>query len=254
MRPPFLAAAILIAANAPAADGVFLGTARDLKTGEVLYLESHAIANGGTPRETRVVTYTCPDGTPFARKHLAYDASRLAPSFRLEDARSGVVEGLASGASGLEVFARADARAPLRKARVDGEGLVADAGFDEFVRANWAALERGEAVVAPFLVPSRLDSLAFKVRKTGESRIAGEVVSDLRLSLAGMLAWFVPDIDVSYRKRDRQLMSYRGTTNIRDATGKMIAAHIDFPPAARKAGPTDLSALGAVPLASTCAR
>jgi hypothetical protein len=252
MRTLILAAVCLLTANLAAADGVFVGTARDLKSGEILYRESHAISNAGTPRETRVVTYACPDGAPFARKHLAYDASRLAPTFRLEDARSGVVEGIARDARGIEVFARADAKAPLRTARVDGEGLVADAGFDEFVRANWNALERGEPVLAPFLVPSRLDSLAFKVRKTGESRIDGEVVSDIRLSLAGMLGWLVPDLDVSYRKRDRRLMRFRGTTNLRDAGGKMIEARIDFPAADWREGAVDPATLGATPLVSAC--
>jgi hypothetical protein len=252
MRTLTFAAALLFATTAVSADGVFIGHARDLKSGRLLYTESHAISNAGTPRETRVVTYACPDGAPFARKQLAYEASRLAPTFRLEDARSGVIEGIARDARGLEVFARADAKSPLHTARVDGQGLVADAGFDEFVRASWDALERGEPVVAPFLVPSRLDSLAFKVRKTGESRIDGEVVSDIRLSLAGVLGWLVPDLDVSYRKRDRRLMRFRGTTNLRDAGGKMIEARIDFPAADWREGAVDPATLGATPLVSAC--
>jgi hypothetical protein len=253
MRTQFLAATLLIAAHASAADGGFTGVARHLETGEILYLESHAIADAGTPRETRIVTYACPDGAPFARKRLTYGAARIAPSFRLDDARSGVIEGLSRDASGLEVFSRAGPDAALRTARVTRGELIADAGFDEFVRTRWEALERGGAIDAPFLVPSRLETMAFRIRKVGESQIEGEVVSDIRLSLAGMLGWLVPDIDVSYRKSDRRLMRYRGTTNLRDAAGKMIEARIDFPASHEIDGVANLDASRDLPLVTSCA-
>jgi hypothetical protein len=130
--------------------------------------------------------------------------------------------------------------------------LVADAGFDEFVRARWDSLERGVAVELPFLVPSRLDSVNFKVRKVSEAIIEGEVASVFRLSVAGPLGWFLSDIDVSYRKRDRLLMRYRGITNIRDTSGEMLEAQIDFPSADRSDAAVDLAALRALPLASRC--
>jgi hypothetical protein len=251
MRTLLLATALLVAGNA-FADGTFTGTARDPKTNAVLYIEHHAIANRGGPGEARVVTYTCPDGSPFARKRLDYDGARIAPSFRMEDARSGYLEGLTRKPGGLEVFTRDNATAKSRTAKVDGAGLIADAGFDEFVRARWADLERGVAAEAPFLVPSRLESMAFKVRKMGNAKIGEDAVSNIRLSLAGPLGWFVPDIDVSYRQRDQRLMSYRGTTNMRDANGKMIVAQIDFPAEAWREGAVDLDALGRVPLVSAC--
>ena len=110
--------------------------------------------------------YRCkPDGPPFARKELSYPATRTAPSFDFEDARSGYAEGL-SRAAGLTAFARAGSGAVRRSATLDaGELLVADAGFDEFVRIHWAALARGDALSAPFLVPSLLESVEFRVRK-----------------------------------------------------------------------------------------
>jgi hypothetical protein len=251
MRAPILAAC-LFAADAWATGAVFTGYARDLKTNSPLYVEVHSVAEPGTTRETRVVMYRCADGSPFARKELAYDADRTAPAFRFEDSRSGYSEGLVRRADRLEVFERSGARAARRTARVDREGLVADAGFDEFVRLRWDALERGEALDAPFLVPSRLDRMAFRVRKIGEIRIGEETASVIRLSLAGLLRLLVPDIEVTYRQRDRVLVRYRGLTNLRDAAGRMLEAQIDFPDDGRYEVAVDLAALRAQPLVTRC--
>jgi hypothetical protein len=248
------AAFCLFAGLAGARDASFTGYARSLDGRTLLYVEAHAVSDGGEANETRVVLYRCSaSSAPFARKELDYASDRIAPAFTFEDARSGFAEGLKRGARGLEVFERAGANAKLRTEMLSRAGaLVADAGFDEFVRTRWESLERGASVEVPFLVPSRLDSVNFKVRKVSEATIEGEAANVFRLSVAGPLGWFLSDIDVSYRKRDRQLMRYRGITNIRDASGEMLEAQIDFPSKDRSDAAIDLAALRALPLTSSC--
>lgn len=249
-----LCASCLFASTVSAADRSFTGYARSLDGHALLYVESHAISASGTAGETRVVLYRCAAGAaPFARKDLDYAANRIAPAFAFEDARSGFAEGLQRTTRGLEVFERAGADARLGTEVLPRAGaLVADAGFDEFVLARWDSLEQGASAEVPFLVPSRLDSVDFKVRKVADTVIEGEAANVFRLSVAGPLGWFVPDIDVSYRKRDRRLVRYRGITNIRDAAGSMLAAQIDFPDADRNDAAVDLPALRALPLVSRC--
>jgi hypothetical protein len=248
------AAFCLTAGLADARDATFTGYARSLDGQDLLYVETHAVSGGGGADETRVVLYRCSAGAaPFARKDLDYASDRIAPAFAFEDARSGFSEGLKRDARGLQVFERAGAKAKLRTETLSRAGtLVADAGFDEFVRTRWESLERGAAAEVPFLVPSRLSSVNFKVRKVSEAVIEGEPANVFRLSVAGPLGWFLSDIDVSYRKRDRQLMRYRGITNIRDASGEMLEAQIDFPAAERSDKAVDLAALRALPLTSRC--
>jgi hypothetical protein len=250
----FTAAFVLAAPLASAADATFTGFARSLDTGTLLYVESHAVTGSGTTSETRVVLYRCGlTSAPFARKQLQYGAQRSAPAFEFEDARSGYAEGLKRDARGLEVFERAGAKADMRTEMLPAAStLVADAGFDEFVRAKWDMLEGGNAVEVPFLVPSRLDSVKFRVRKVGETQIEGAAANVFRLSVAGPLGWFLSDIDISYRKSDRRLMRYRGITNIRDQAGDMIAAQIDFPDADRSDVVVDLAPLRALALVSRC--
>jgi len=245
----------LYAGLAGASDTSFTGYARSLDGRNLLYVESHAISGGGDADETRVVLYRCSAGSaPFARKELDYAAERIAPAFAFEDARSGFAEGLRRNGGGVEVFARAGPSAQTRREVLPRiASMVADAGFDEFVRTRWEDLEKGDSIEVPFLVPSRLDSVNFKVRKVADATIGGDIASVFRLSVAGPLGWFLSDIDVSYRKRDRRLVRYRGITNVRNVSGSMLEAQIDFPDADRSDAAVDLAALRALPLVSSCA-
>jgi hypothetical protein len=152
------------------------------------------------------------------------------------------------------VFQRASASAPVRRAKVPTNvAIVSDAGFDEFVRKHWAELEAGRTVRFAFLVPSRLDFLTFKVRKHNEESIEGAPSSVIRLNLSGVLGWFLPYIEVSYRKSDRVLMRYKGLTNVRGSDGNNLIAQIDFPARERQSVPAvDLAAQKAVKLVSRC--
>lgn len=252
MRHPFPLLSLLLVAATAHAD-TFEGAARDPASGRALYTESHYVFDAGTPTESRIVLYRCPrDGRPFARKELRYDATRTAPSFDMQDARSGFAEGLERASGATKVYARAGAGAERRSAAVDEPALVADAGFDEFVRTHWDELQRGDSLRAPFLVPSLLESVDFRVRKASASGAGADRVSVIRLAVAGPLGWFLSDIDVSYRDVDRRLVSYTGVTNIRDARGKMLNAIIDFPDSARRDSAPAAAELRALPLTGAC--
>jgi hypothetical protein len=241
---------LLFAIPASAADYTFTGYARDLKTGALLYVESHAVSGGGSPGEQRVVLYRRDEtAAPFARKNLRYGPDRARPEFDFTCARSNSAEALSREGGLLRVTSRPPGGAdPRSRLLTEAEVRVVDAGFDEFVRANWSALERGDAVTAPFLVPSRLTVYGFRLRKVGEARIDGFDASVIRLSLSGALGWLLSDIDVTYRKQDQRLLRYRGLTNVRDSAGDLLEAQIDFPESGRGEGSVDLEKLRALPL------
>lgn len=237
-----------------ASDLQFLGLARD-REGKPLYVEAHAVRNAGAVGETRIVMYRCAAGGPaFARKELTYGKLREEPEFTFTDARTGYVEGLRQTAQGPRVFQQENARSPRREAPVPANvAIVADAGFDEFVRQHWDELEAGKTVRFAFLVPSRLDYLSFKVKKHHETKIEGATASVIRLNLSGVLGWFLPYIEVSYRKSDRLLLRYDGLSNIRDEAGRNHIAIIEFPLRERRTVPAvDLVKLRAEPLVSRC--
>ena len=237
----FTCAAALVAAMAcaPAARaGLSLeeGIARDTGGDGLLYVEQHLVRReGGRPLE-RLVVYRCADGTPFARKQVDYRQSVLAPAFSLEDARMGYREGLRRTRGPGEVFVREETGAAERAAALDPMTGVADAGFDEFVRQHWDALMAGESVPLHFAVPSRLESLGFRIRRVGDAVVAGEPAVVLRLGLGGWRGWIAQRIDVAYGRDSRRLLRFEGLGNLRDDRGeRQLEARIDFPRPGRPA-------------------
>ena len=224
-----LAFALVMPAVAGASLEFQEGIARNPDSNTVLYRERHWLrSDDGRPIE-RLVLYLCPNGQVFGRKRVDYQRSATAPAFRFDDARVGYVEGLRNGPEPV-LFYRASADAPERSAALPSNQLVADAGFDEFIRRHWSTLAAGAAVPLDFALPARLQSFGFSLRRIGTGRVAGEPAWIFRLRLAGILGWIAPHIDVSYGQQSRRLLSFEGLSNIRDDRGdKQTIARIDFP-------------------------
>lgn len=220
--------------------------------GGLLYLEHHLVRRAqGRPLE-RLVLYRCADGTAFARKRVDYRESVLAPAFALEDARSDYREGLRRPGGPHELFVREGAGETERSARVEAADLVADAGFDEFLRTHWDRLMAGDAVPLAFAVPSRLESMDFTVRRLrGGAQVAGEDAVVFRLALGGWRGWLAPHIDVAYGRESRRLLRFEGLSNLRSDDGRrQLAARIDFPRPARAADEAQWQAFAREPLSA----
>lgn len=232
-RGALFALALLVPALAAAmAEGrVYHGDAFDPRSGNLLYRESHYLFEDDYGRG-RLVLYRCPDGAPFARKHVFYGEQPQAPAFSLRDARVGYREGLRRGELGPEAYVQTGRNEEEKRALIDAvPDMVADAGFDEFVRRYWDVLQRGETLRFPFLVPSRLQVMDFRVRKSGSIGEGEDRQSLFRLQLGAWWAFVLPHIDVVYRDHDQRLMRFEGLTNIRSADGKNLSARIEFNPA-----------------------
>lgn len=235
-----------------AALGFQEASARDPDTGELLYTEDHLLRHQDRQLRQRLVVYRCADGTAFARKRVDYAASALAPAFHFEDVRLGYREGLRRGADQTQVWVQAAAGDEERSATLEaGAGLVADAGFDEFIRQQWRPLLAGDAVPLQFAVPSRLDSYDFTVRRRGSGEAAGEGAEIFRLRLGGLLGLLAPHIDVAYGRESRRLLWFEGLSNLRDDQGdEPLQARIDFPKPARPADEARWQALASEPLSA----
>ncbi|HXN10474.1 MAG TPA: hypothetical protein VN859_04475 [Steroidobacteraceae bacterium] len=239
------------AAPASVADAYlrYAGTAQVRHSSQFLYGERHVLHYRGGQLSERVVLYTCSDGSAFARKTVSY-VDPLAPDFVLEDSGNGLREGIRSGLDGRVVFFRphpsdAEQSGPLPRVM----GLVADAGFDEFVRSNWQRLIEGEALQMPFLVPSRLEDFGFQVQHLRSETLAGTPTEVFRLRLSGFWGWFLRGIDVYYSSAAHVLVHYDGLSDLRDPAGDPFKAEIDFPGAARgPASEQDLLAAREAPL------
>jgi hypothetical protein len=224
-----LAVAVLLGGIAPAQARLTAedGLARDPDNARLLYREAHLIRREGERPVERLVMYRCPSGAAFARKRVDYRDSVLAPAFELVDAR-GYREGLRREAGRVVLWTGAKPGKPL-KPSASATPLVADAGFDEFLRAHWASLAAGRPQPLAFAVPAYGRSLALKVRSSGVHARDGDRMKRFELRLDGLLGAVAPTIRVEYDVIDKRLRRFHGPTNIRDHRGSQIKAEIDFP-------------------------
>ena len=208
----------------------YSGTASTPHATDVLYSEHHVLHYREGRLADRVVLYTCRDGRPFARKTAVY-GDPFAPDFLLEDGATGMREGvLTEGGQRRVFFRRLRAEPETSSALPRVPGLVVDAGFDEFIRANWQRLMAGQGAVMHFLVPSRLESMSFRVQRLRADLLDGTPTEVFRLKITGVLGWVLPGIDVSYSADDHVLMLYEGLSDLRDAAGNNFPASITFHP------------------------
>jgi hypothetical protein len=220
----------------------YFGVAASQRSGQLLYGESHVLVYREGRLAERVVLYTCPDGTPFARKIATYE-DPLAPNFMFEDRTNGVREGVRAGAP-RSLFFRGVDGTPERSAPLPVvPGLVIDSGFDEFIRTYWDALMTAGSLPLQFLVPSRFETLGFQVRHVRSGSEDGVATEVFRLNWQGILGWVAPSIDVSYSEREHVLLRYAGMSDLRDKSGENLRADITFRLHDRK--PSDAGAAAA---------
>lgn len=198
----------------------YQGFAYASKGGELLYSESHWIQDG---RE-RLVLYRCPTGAAFARKRVT--GADTAPDFELLDGRDGYREGVRTRNGMREVYVQPVAgKAERNQPLPQGSGQVIDAGFDTYVRKHWDAMGPAQPRSVRFLVPSRMESMDFRL-----STLASDAgTRRYRLALDAWYAGVLPSITVTYDASERRLLRFEGIGNIRDAAGDYPAVRIEFP-------------------------
>jgi hypothetical protein len=205
----------------------YFGVAASQRSGQALYNESHVLRYRDGRLAERVVLYSCPDGTAFARKIATYE-DPLAPNFLFEDLSNGVREGVQAGEQRRMFFRGVDQKPERSMPLPAVPGLVVDSGFDEFIRANWHALMTAGALPLQFLVPSRFETMGFKVRRVRSGSEDGVPVEVFRLKVQGVVGWIAPSIDVSYSDDEHVLVRYEGMSDLRDGSGENLRADIMF--------------------------
>ena len=227
------------------------GVARNPSNKQVLYTEHHWIRLDEASPVERLVIYRCMDGTPFARKRVNYQPSAQAPAFEFVDARKGYNEGLRYIKNKAALWYRIPGKLSEKNAILAAQNLVADAGFNEFIRINWLKLRTGAALPLRFAVPTRLQAYKFNLKQTKESLFAGVPSVTYQLKLSGLLSLLADPIEVTYDKSSRRLLRFQGLSNLRDDAGEFdLMAQIDFPKAPRQAQESEWRQQQVMPLAA----
>jgi hypothetical protein len=181
-----------------------VGNAYDKSTGYFLYSENHFCEED---RLQCTVKYLDSYGLMFAMKQLDYRESSLSPSLVMTDYR-------------LDVETRVPA--------TEQNGLVVDAGFDNFVRSIWEVLDAGDKAKFPFLVagfdkPIKMIALQSAATDCTTTQLCLEIKLD-----SWFLGMLVDPIELSYSRTDKRLRRFSGVSNIKNEEGESLNVNIQY--------------------------
>lgn len=223
---PLLSVVPIVEANGRS----FRGNAYELRTGKFLYSENHTEVYRNGQHVATTLLYKDHAEKVFAEKRSEYSPGSTVPSFRLEDRRSGYVEGCNPGSGAITLFHRDNAKSPLKSRSIQaGSDLVVDSGFHIYLKKNRDALLAGQTLVFRFGVPSRLTTFDFRVRKIADTEVNGRRAVRFELAPDNLiLRSMVAPILVDYDPATMDLLAYTGLSNIYDEKGKAYNVHIVF--------------------------
>ena len=203
-----------------------VGSAYSLKTGELLYRETHKPLSDETYR----VEYSEPNGTVFGHKILDFSQSALTPSFSQVNDRNGEKIDVTQTNNTLHVTYQEDSATDAKKDSVKlVAGMIVDAGFDAFIKQYWDALEAGNQMDIEYLVPSKQTTFTFRFSQA--ACVQGTQKGAECFSLEPV-SWFVKlavdPIIVAYEPVQKRLLRFTGRANICDSQGKYHSVDIQY--------------------------
>lgn len=207
----------------------YLGYAVEQGSGRYLYTEVHQHQYEGRRWLGGSIRYVAPDGQLLGEKQLDLRNNPYVPVMRYQlnvpayeeritavDAKRFVLEQRKNGK-----IERATLSVTVNQA--------ADSGFNAFLVDHLDEFAAGQSVNLRFAVVGQLDQYRFRIKPAGRTVVAGEPALRLRVEPDSLLRLVVDPIDVVYGLTSRQLLSYRGVSNILDpATAKAYQVLISY--------------------------
>ena len=226
---------VTMTATAQSAPPGLEGEAKDPQTNELIYQESHSMAQTADGQWVMESEYRDPNGDVFAERTVVFDPRYpQRPDYRLTDFRDDFEEGATTLDDGrVELFRIIDGE---RKSQIIEPAadmpLVIDAGFSAFIASNWSELLAGQRLTFDFASSARLTTIPFRLSHidTIETDSGGRQ-QQFKLEPSN---WFVrmlvDPIILTYANNTRALVGYAGLSNIRKEGGGNHSVVIEFPP------------------------
>ena len=219
----------LAASDATTKEPYLIGTAYKPGTQDVLYLEKHYWLTDFLS----LVEYYDQGNEILARKTINYSQQKnFSPDILIEDYRLKRRVSVMHGPEKCQLIVEdANTKELIESATHPAEGhAVTDAGFDNYLRAQWPLLEKGETAKFWFLMTDEDQVVALKARQRSCQPEAGKGDSIcFRISPANWLvSALAPPIDVEYDIKTRKLLSYEGIGLLRDTSGKRLKVDLRY--------------------------
>jgi hypothetical protein len=223
----------------------FYGYAFDLQSDAYLYTEVHEqeIVDGVWTRGS--IRYYDAEGTLIGDKQLSFASHPYIPVYELKLPYKNYVEGISAVNGEVQLFKSSDGERKQKTIRTR-EMMAADSGFHSLLRDNFETLMKGETARFRLVVAGNLDGYSFRARKVGETTFDGVPAVKLIVEPDSLLRLLVDQLELVYEPQERQLLEYRGISNIHDPkTGNAYNARIVYPQTPPPGAPETLPPLEA---------
>lgn len=229
MRRLMTVLALALSTTASAETFRFYGYAFDLKTDAYLYTEVHEqeITDGVWTKGR--IRYYDPSGALIGDKVMDFSSHPFVPVYRLDLPAQGYSEGISAVGQDLSLFKIVDGKRSEKTVSLR-DNMAADSGFHSLLRDQFETLMSGQNARFRLVVAGNLDSFSFRARKLEDTTFDGIPAVKFVVEPDSLLRLLVDRLEVVYEPKERQLLEYRGISNIHDpATGKPFEARIVYP-------------------------
>ena len=202
----------------------YIGEAYSLDDPDILlYREEHTLSLQEGKPVKRQVNYYSAEGELIASKENWYRSSPTQPDFILTDFRTDYREEAksteTSNTNTLTLILTENQETEQTQLTEFDYELVIDAGFDDFIRQHWDALQAGKTIPFSFASVARQTSVNFEVEaQNPEQSNATNLKLEMTLR-SSLLSWLMSPIKLEYDRNTQRLMRYRGLSNIQDNNG-----------------------------------
>lgn len=212
---------------------VIIGYAYDVREGSLYYTEAYRnhYDRHGNLLESDVVYQGPDESTILATKHLRYQKHPYAPEFTFSNHAVHYEESVSWLNESTVLLRIKESGDQWRERQLEvAEPIVADAGFDVFLKDHMTRLLKGKTLHFNFLNPARLDWFRFcaEVVEQYVSTVTIRVYPDNAL-----LRWLVDPILLTYElpsspEVSPKLLHYSGLTNLSLSGSSPVEANIFY--------------------------
>jgi len=219
----------LATANAQNSNGLSVGEAFAINSEELLYRETHCQSDD---KLTHKVLYKNADGESIAHKSIDYGNGFSMPSFKQTNFQTSeetevIVDKNQVTLSFISAN-REQKQKTFEKNAFSDLPMVIDAGFDAFIRENWDSLVAGDKLYFQFPLVTR--SVVIRLRASASSCSFESSNSQcFKLEMSNWLYRMLADpIELGYDRDQKQLIRYRGLSNIENVSGVGLDVDIRY--------------------------
>ncbi len=219
---------IFLASTANAEVFKFIGNAKNAK-GEVVYTEKHQVILDKNKIISSETLYYSNADKLIAELKSDYKTSMFLPEYMFKDLRSGVEHIVVRDGDKLLLKSKenekADTKTKIIKAN---DRMVSCQGFHYFIRENLDNFKKNENKDIQLILPGLLDYFTFNISAQDKKNLEGPIINLKMTVNSWILKMFVSTVDIEYDVIKKQLLKYRGASNILTDDGKTQDVEITY--------------------------